>query len=339
MYPQRWIAPAVLILIWGLWGLLDLGNQPTGGFGWGDSIILSVESGGPAEKAGLREGDRILTMDGISPSDLQDLQRRPRTEIGETQVLVVERSSPVTGETTTETIEITYTGIPAAEWTLDSVGAVIGLAFLLTGMGVFLKVQTTASLLFAIVGFGFAGTLMPDPYIGPFGLRAFTATLFFLVFLTSFAALLHLLLIFPKRKRVMERKNIGKLLYLPVVITGLLGVLNFYGRLPDSFPGALFIGLVFIGYLVLSMGALIHSFVTAAPEERAEEGLNLMLVGVVVGLAPLVLLMVAGMFFRTDLIPGSGYLFLTLALIPISFGLALLKSERGGHGPEAAQPA
>ena len=68
---------------------------------------------------------------------------------------------------------------------------------------------------------------------------------------------------------------------------------------------------------------------TAAPEERAEEGLNFMLAGVVVGLLPLTCLMVAGLFVRTDTLPGTDFVFLPLILIPISLGAALVKNARG----------
>jgi hypothetical protein len=95
-----------------------------------------------------------------------------------------------------------------------------------------------------------------------------------------------------------------------------------------------------VGYLFLSIGALIHSFVTTAPQERAEEGLNFMFAGVVIGLLPLTLMMVAGLFDRNDLLPpGADFLFLTLVLIPISFGLALLKGARLPFQPTATEAA
>jgi len=333
MYPQRWIAPAVLILIWGVWGLMDLANLPTGGFDWGDSVILSVEPGGPAEKAGLREGDRILTMGGIPTDDLETLRRQPRTEIGDTRVLVVERTNEATGVTTTENIEITYSRLPGSERTLNVVAGVIGIVFLLSGMIVFVRAPTTPSLLFAIVGFGFATMLLPNPYIGSYGLRILTMNLFFVVFLTGFASLLHLLLVFPRRKKVMEIEIAGKLIYVPVVAFTLLGIVNFTVGLPPYIPTTFILGLIFVGYLALSLIALIHSFVTTPPQERAERGLNFMLAGVVVGVLPLTCMMVAGMFVRTDLIPGTDYLFLTLALIPVSFALALLKGTGASLQP------
>jgi hypothetical protein len=334
MYPQRWIVPAALLVIWGIVGLSDMGKTGNGGFSWGNSVVLAVDPGGPADRAGLREGDRILTMDGIPSNDLEALQRQPRTEVGETRVLEVQRTDEVTGATTTETVEVTYGQWPARDRTFNLIAGVIGLVFLSTGLLVFLKAPGTPSLLFAIVGFGFAGILLPSPYIGATGVRQFVSTLFFLAFLTAFAALLHLLLTFPKRKRLVEKKYVWPMIYLPVAVFALAGIVNLLADIPLDrlrVPAALFLGTLLIGYAILSLVALIHSFVTAAPEERAEEGLNFMLAGVVVGLLPLTCLMVAGLFIRTDTLPGTDFLFLTLILIPISIGAALVKSARGGQ--------
>jgi hypothetical protein len=339
MYPQRWIVPAALLMTWGVWGLLGLKNNPTGGFDWGNSVVYGVHPDGPADQAGLRAGDRVLTLDGIPADDLRALQRLPRTEIGGTRVLVVERTDEATGATSTARVEITYAQVPAGARTVDVVAGVIGLVFLLSGLLVFLKVQSTPSLLFAIIGFGFAGLLLPTPYIASYGLRILLSNLFFVAFLTTFACLLHLMLIFPKQKRVMEKRDVWKLIYLPVALFVLLMIVNLITEIPDALraPGAFALGGILIGYLVLSLAALIHSFVTAAPRERAEWGLNLLLAGVVVGLLPITVMMVAGLFVRTDLLPGTDFLFLTLAVIPISFALALLKREKGSLPPVGAQ--
>jgi hypothetical protein len=341
LYPQRWIVPAALLVIWGLSGLVELGKNPNGGFAWGDSVVIGVRPDGPADQAGLKEGDRILTMGGVPPGDLETLRRQPRTEIGGTRVLVVVRTDDATGVTTTENIEIIYSQLPASERRFDILAGVIGLFFLLSGLLVFLKTQSTPALLFAIVGFGFAGILLPSPYVGSPGLQAFMSTVFFVAFLTAFASLLHLLLIFPKRKRVMEKKNAEKLIYLPVVVFTLFGIIRIIPRFPVDglrIPAVVLLGLIFVGYLVLSMVALIHSFVTAAPQERAEEGLNFLLAGVVFGLLPITCLMMAGLFgIRTDLLPGTDYLFLTLVLIPISFAIALLKDTRASLQPTATE--
>lgn len=342
MYPRRWIVPAALLGLWGLWGFLDLGRTPTGGFDWGNAEVLAVEPGGPADQAGLKEGDRILTMDGIPVTDLTALRRQPRTEIGETRVLVVERTDAATGATTTENFGITYSGLPLRDRTVNIVAGLIGFAFLLSGLTVFLKTQSTPALLFALVGFGFSTMLLPSPYIGSYELRLITSTLLFLVFLAGFACLLHLLLVFPKRKRVIEKKVVAWLVYSPIAVLPLLGAVTYYGMdLPLGTiraPAAVLLGVILIGYVVLSLGALVHSFVTASPGERAAEGLNLMLAGVVVGLLPMTAMMVAGMFVRTDLVPGGDWMFLPLILIPISFAAALLKAARASS-QETATPS
>jgi len=334
MYPQRWIVPAALLGLWGLWGLVDIGRTPSGGFDWGNSTVIAVEPGGPADQAGLKEGDRILTMGGIPVTDLTALRRQPRTEIGETRMLVVERTDAATGAKTTENIGITYFGLPLHDRTVNIVAGLIGFAFLLSGLTVFLKTQSTPALLFALVGFGFAAMLLPSPYIGPYGLRIATMSVFFLAFLTGFACLLHFLLVFPKRKKVMERRIVAWMIYLPVVLLVLMGIVNFLvvdlrvGSLRA--PTAVLLGLVLIGYVLLSLGALVHSFLTAGPGERAADGLNFMLAGVVVGVLPMTAMMVAGLAgARTDLLPGGDWIFLPLVLIPTSFAAALLKTARG----------
>lgn len=340
MHPQRWIAPAALLVIWGLFGLVDMGNNPYGGFDWGKSVVIGVDEGGPADRAGLREGDRILSMGGIPPGDLKALRRQPRTEIGGTRVLVVERTDEGTGVTSTENIELTYSPQPTRAFGI--VAGVIGLVFLLSGMLVYLKAPSTPSFLFVIVALGWAAILLPSPYIGSYGLRIFTANLLFVVFFTAFASLLHLLLVFPKRKRVMEKKRAVQLIYLPVVAFIVAGIISFIaGPLEGAFStiAAYVLGIVFLGYVALSMAALIHSYVKAAPHERAEQGLNFLLPGVLIGLLPFAIMGAAGMFVRTDLLPGADFYFLAMVLIPISFALALLKGARAAPQPTEAESA
>ena len=100
----------------------------------------------------------------------------------------------------------------------------IGLAFLLCGMLVYLKAPGTPSLLFSIVGLCFGGFLLPRPRVGSFDLRVLTGNIFFVALSIGCACFLHLLLIFPERQRVMEKKKAGQLIYLP------LASLDFHGR-------------------------------------------------------------------------------------------------------------
>jgi hypothetical protein len=326
---------AALLVVWGAFGLLDLRNIPWGGFDHFHSVIVEVNAGGPADRAGLWVGDRLISLGGISLED-PDWRRRLQPEVGDTRLLVVERTDESTGVTTTMNIEVIYEQEPAVASTLSSANWAIGLAFLLCGMLVYLKTPSTPTFLFGVVGLCLGGFLVPRPRIDSFDLRMFTGAMFFIALCIGCACLLHLLLIFPKRKSVMKRKNAGQLIYLPVAAIALLGFIGIgiTGPLRDalSTPAAVLVGIVLLAYLILSMVALIHSYVTAAPHERAEQGLNILLGGVLLGLLPVTMRAVTGIFFsETLLLPGSRFYLLTLVLIPISFAWALLKVQRDAN--------
>jgi RNA polymerase sigma factor (sigma-70 family) len=52
------------------------------------TLVLAVQEGSPAEKAGIRAGDRILKIDGKSPDDPMRLPELVPNEAGKTIVLV-----------------------------------------------------------------------------------------------------------------------------------------------------------------------------------------------------------------------------------------------------------
>ena len=79
----------MFLVTWGLFGLLDLRNIPWAGFDHFHSLVIEVNEGGPADRAGLMLGDSILSMGGVSPVDTDAWRRRPPPEIGDTWLLVV----------------------------------------------------------------------------------------------------------------------------------------------------------------------------------------------------------------------------------------------------------
>jgi carboxyl-terminal processing protease len=81
-------------------------------------VIVSVISGSPAQEAGMRAGDRLLTVDGENVTELEadQVATRVRGEEGTEVVLSVAR--PATGETLDFTIARARIRIPAAAWTM-----------------------------------------------------------------------------------------------------------------------------------------------------------------------------------------------------------------------------
>jgi hypothetical protein len=327
------LALAALIIIWGLFGLADLKNVPYGGLQWGgmDDEVLRVEEGGPADQAGMKVGDKVISVDGVSVDDLGALRRLPREEIGDSRPFMVERINEATGESTTETLSVTFTAEPTSEVAAWFVAVAIGLAFLLCGILVYSKVPSPVTLLFCVVGLCFGALTLPAPYINAYGPRTLMEIIGTIFALTGFAALLHFLLVFPKRKQVLEKAGRVRLVYLPAAFLALTGILF---SIIDGGSGGFMTALgyfsvaLFIAYPVLSVVAIIHSFVTATPEERSEVGLNYVFWSATIGLIPIIILVLFGLFAPRISLPGGDYYFITMVLIPIGFALALLRSEK-----------
>lgn len=82
----------------------------------GSPVIVSVISGGPASRAGMRSGDEILAVDGSDVSTLapEDVAARIRGQAGTTVVVKVER--PSTGEQIEFSMVREQINFPAASW-------------------------------------------------------------------------------------------------------------------------------------------------------------------------------------------------------------------------------
>ena len=91
-HKNTFLTLAVLVLIWGILGVLDIGNVPYSGYSTdGDNNVIQVTAGSPAEAAGMQVGDRVQSVGGVAVEDTRAVFRQPRAEIGETRTIVVER--------------------------------------------------------------------------------------------------------------------------------------------------------------------------------------------------------------------------------------------------------
>jgi hypothetical protein len=139
----------------------------------------------------------------------------------------------------------------------------------------------------------------------------------------SFAFLLNYMLKYPP-----ESKS-QKMLYLPAIIAALMvWVLNFVQ--PDG-TGTLrmVVRLIFAGviifYFLSSLITLIRKYMRSSAEDKARNGLNLMLVGAVIGLLPILIVFTVGTLSPGTVLPGNDYVFITFLAIPVFFTMALNK--------------
>ena len=72
---------------------------------------------------------------------------------------------------------------------------------------------------------------------------------------------------------------------------------------------------------------MVQSYSRASTEERSAKGLNLMLIGAILGLLPIIIVVLVQTVAPQVIVPGGNYAFLFFGLIPVLFAIALRKGE------------
>jgi hypothetical protein len=71
---------------------------------------------------------------------------------------------------------------------------------------------------------------------------------------------------------------------------------------------------------------VVHSYIKASPQERSASGLNLMLLGMLIGFGPLLLsILVHTLRPHMGELPGERFYSISLLAIPIGLAMALMK--------------
>jgi serine phosphatase RsbU (regulator of sigma subunit) len=178
--------------------------------------IIMVATGSPADRAGIRTGDRVLSINGIDIADLGAVRAlADRVSTGSTIVYRLERD----GTTLTVPIELQSPLRSASTLVAVSASVLTGLVFLAisvlvawsrpasTRALVFYLLCTCGALLF--LGLAVVELELPDPRgIEPLGTSAEALPLMLgygVLALVLQNLLLHLVLIFPTRRPVLER--------------------------------------------------------------------------------------------------------------------------------------
>ena len=129
--PVRWaiVASAAVVGLLHVLGALQVREQVFRGYRSGDDhVIIEVTQDGPADRAGLEVGDRVMRIDGIGAGDTKALEARPRARVGHTQSIVVDR-----GGSTVEA-ELALAGLPPMGVVAYLASGLTGLSFLGFGL-------------------------------------------------------------------------------------------------------------------------------------------------------------------------------------------------------------
>jgi hypothetical protein len=139
------------------------------------------------------------------------------------------------------------------------------------------------------------------------------------------AVLLRFFVTFPKTKRAGASRLVTRIIYgvwllfLPVLILELI----VHPALYHSYGGPGF--LLMLGFVVLALAAVVHTWVTTPRRELRRSGMSLILIGLAVGIVPTLVGVIDWALFRDFDIPGSAYLPLLIIAIPLTMALGVRK--------------
>jgi hypothetical protein len=309
---------AVLVAVWGILGWFDLGSQAEAGFQTNSSQrVTAVDQGSPAAAAGLLAGDQVLEIGGHAAGDARALAQLPRAKAGETRVFKVER------EGTERDVSIVYSALAGDKLKMQRLAMAVGFCFVLFPFLALFRRASEATRILAVMGTGLSLSLLQGPFIPDTGVRAIISTASSLFVLVGMAALVHFLMVFPKRRAFLAKAYARFVIYLPALLLWLVVAWRLLftpapGATLDSFHGLL-TGVVEGGYFLVALFLLLHNYSRTHQSERKALGLNLMLWGTVLGLLPAVIAQLATMFSPQSGLPGQAFYFVSLALIPITW--------------------
>jgi PDZ domain len=331
-YNSTLLIVGILFIIWGVLGIMDAKNYTYAGYGSDDNwSVNNVEEGSPAEASGLQEGDVIKSTGGIAVTDTKALNKRERAKIGETRDIVVDRN----GEE--QTLQLTYAASPDKNKTNNMIGFIIGLLFIVLGLYANNKHKSALSSSFAVFALCFGFLFMGGPYISSVILGSVIGVISTAIVLFSFTALAIYMLRYTPESSFLSSKNY-KLIYVPMLVVLAVIVVLQVTQMDSSGTLNMVMRLLFGGFIIvyflISVVTLIRKYMNASATVRSEKGLNMMLIGTVIGLLPILIYFTINTISPGADLPGNDYVFYTFAAIPIFFTLALNKLNSASTSAE-----
>jgi len=317
-YKTQLMVLAAVVAIWGILGWLDVSNYAQGGWNTDrNNVVTEVLPGSPAEAGGLMAGDEIKSLGGIAMTDAEALGQRARPEIGETWEFVLVRDGAEM------TLDVTFGEPVARRKLLAHAGFLVGFCFLAFTMRTYLQRQTPSTAALALAGTLFSFAFLTGPYLDSFMLRSVTGAIETILVFMGVASILAFLMVHLK-------SGASKMLYLPGLAVGLFISWRILAT-PEATSGlntfsAFFVGAVVLFYLISSIWTVYKAYSGATASERDSQGLNLMLIGALVGLVPPVIAVATNTLAPQVLLPGQAFYFLSFIAVPITWSMAVLKT-------------
>ena len=316
------LAPVLMVLT--LPVLLHINQKPDYGFSVRRLEVVEVVPSGPADRAGLRKGDAIVTIDGREMSNMPAYFAALSGRFDQTPL-----SMEISRGLTRRFLAISPTPPPQGVQIRNYGVWVSGFAFLLIGFWVLWRRRDPVARNFFSLCFIFAFFLLDIPDHTSFAYMTAKELLRYLFQLLLPAYFLRFFLRFPSPRSNLAREKIQlRLLLVPGWV--LFGIIAWMFYLNPA-PGGLLESILEIVTLIYLLGYFLAGLVIFARRVMRRDRpiqqtkLKVILWGLICGLAPFI----AGMLLET-LSPGASlpqlqYLAFSLLLVPISFGMAILR--------------
>ncbi len=303
---------------------LHIAQKPDFGFSVRRMEVAEVVVGGPAEQAGLRKDDLILTVDGRTTINMPAYYAALAGRHDLTPLPIKIMRGPA------ERLVIITPTTPRQAGMIRSYGVwVSGLAFLMIGFWVLLRRRDPVARNFFSLCFIFAFFLLDIPDHTSVAYMTAKEMIRFLFQMLLAAYFLRFFLQFPspRSKLAREKKQLRLLLVPGWVLFGLFVWLFFLNPAPGGFPEYA-LGIISLLYL---LGFFLTGLVIFArrvmrrdrPIQRTK--LKVILLGLVCGLTPFFAALLLENLAPGSSLPHLQFLAFSLLLVPASFGLAILR--------------
>ncbi len=299
--------------------------QPVLGMSEQGTQVRLVREGGAAWKAGLRDGDRIVEIDGRPASEFIDASAFLRSKQGRTQLVVTRPGR-------TFSVELIPDTAPPSEVAWDIAFAAAATVILLIGALVAIQRTTVVGGVFFGICLGLA-ILIFRPFAPPTEPAQSLVTVIVRAIGALLPALfLHFFTLFPfERRWIKDRPWIQGLIYIPFLFLGpvLIGGTLTRDRLGIDLP--VWERISELGpalHWVIAVGLSLFLFLRShrsSPLPIVRRKFNVTLIGALLGLVPMLLVIIVRSFLPDLPLPGDRLAILTIVFVPASFGYAILR--------------